>query len=180
MRCIYKFGDQSLSIAGVFMRNSGHFALGSILLAVMLVVSPLARADDDIGCVSTNIRVLGLANDKICVSSFRDPEIDGVACTISRAVTGGTKGAIGLAEDTADAAISCHQIGPIQLPKDLKDGERVFKESRSFLFKKLQVVRFFDKANNSLVYLSYSDKIIDGSPKNSVSAVTIQEWPARP
>ncbi len=131
---------------------------------------------DDIGCVSTDIRALGLANDKICVASFKDPDVDGVICHISRAETGGVKGALGLAEDTSDAAISCRQNGPITINGTIKDGEQVFRENRSLWFKKLRVVRFFDKPNNTLVYLSYSDKLVDGSPKNSISTVPIMPW----
>ncbi|MDR3562637.1 MAG: CreA family protein, partial [Negativicutes bacterium] len=81
-----------------------------------------------------------------------------------------------LAEDTSDASIACRQVGPITIKSDIKDGEDVFKENRSWLFKKLQVVRFFDKPNNTLVYLSYSDKLIDGSPKNAISTVPIMPW----
>jgi len=112
---------------------------------------------EDVGCVSTNIRVLGLANDKICVDSFKDPKVDGVVCHVSRAKTGGVSGAVGLAEDTSDASIACRQVGPITI-------------------KKLQVVRFYDKSNNTLVYLSYSDKLIEGSPKNAITTVPIMPW----
>ena len=148
-------------------------------LLVSLFMTGSAFADD-IGCVSTNIRLLGIANDKICITSFKDPDVDGVVCYVSRAETGGAKGVIGIAEDTSDAAISCHQVGPINMKDNLKDGEKVFKESRSILFKKLQVVRFFDKDNNSLVYLAYSDKLIDGSPKNTISAVPLMPWGPKP
>jgi CreA protein len=151
------------------------FAMAFIMT---LSYAACARADD-IGCVSTDVRMLGLANDKICVASFADPKVPGVACYISRAQTGGAKGIIGIAEDPSEAAISCHQVGPISMDKNFKDGEKVFEESRSFWFKTLQVVRFFDKANNTLVYLSYSDKLIEGSPKNSVSAIPILPWPAK-
>jgi len=120
--------------------------------------------------------MLGLLNDKICVESFRDPDVEGVVCHVSRAVTGGVKGAVGLAEDTSDAAIACRQVGPISMKDGLKDGDEVFKESRSLLFKSLQVVRFYDKPNNTLVYLSYSDRVIEGSPKNSISTVPIMPW----
>ncbi len=119
---------------------------------------------------------LGQPNDKICVQSFKDPEVEGVVCHVSRAETGGFKGAIGVAEDTSDAAIACRQVGPIVIKDKLKDGDTVFKESRSLIFKKLQVVRFHDKSNNTLVYLSYSDRIIEGSPKNSISTVPIMPW----
>ena len=89
---------------------------------------------------------------------------------------GGMKGAVGLAEDPSDASVSCRQVGPITFKGKLKDGEDVFRESRSWLFKKLQVVRFYDWPNNSLVYLSYSDKLVEGSPKNTISTVPIMPW----
>jgi len=130
----------------------------------------------DIGCVSTDVRMLGLANDKVCVAAFKDPKVAGVACYISRAQTGGVTGAIGVAENPSEASISCHQVGPITMTDNLKDGEKVFQENTSFWFKTLQVVRFYDKSNNTLVYLTYSDKLIDGSPKNTISAVPILPW----
>ena len=145
------------------------------LLLVLLAIARPALADD-VGCVSTDIRMLGIANDKICVESFKDPQVDGVVCHISRAETGGMKGAVGVAEDPSEASVSCRQTGPITMKDGLKDGEKVFKESRSFWFKTLQVVRFYDKPNNTLVYLSYSDKIVDGSPKNTISTVPIMQW----
>jgi len=151
----------------------------SLALAIILTTLLTAPAfADDIGCVSTDLRDLGLANDKICVASFKDPDVDGVVCHISRAETGGFKGALGVAEDTSDASIACRQNGPITIKGSIKDGEQVFRESRSFWFKKLRVVRFFDKPNNTLVYLSYSDKLVDGSPKNSISTVPIMPWGA--
>ena len=148
----------------------------SLPVAVLVAVVPLAAQADEVGCVSTTFRMLGMANDKICVDSFVDPKVDGVVCHVSRAKTGGVKGAVGIAEDTSDASIACRQVGPIAIKEELKSGEDVFKESRSWLFKKLHVVRFFDKPNNTLVYLSYSDKIVEGSPKNSISTVPIMQW----
>ena len=152
------------------------------LFAIFFVACLFAASHayaEDVGCVSTDVRMLGLANDKICIASFHDPKVSGVVCFISRARTGGAKGVIGVAEDTSDAAISCHQVGPITVDKSLENSEEVFKEDRSFWFKTLQVVRFYDKENNALVYLSYSDKLIDGSPKNAISAIPIMPWPAK-
>ena len=156
--------------------NHRHFIVGAraALCAALVVFAATARAED-IGCVSTVFRMLS-PNDKICVESFKDPDIEGVVCHVSRAKTGGFKGAVGVAEDTSDAAIACRQVGPIVLKGDIKDGDQVFKERTSLLFKKLQVVRFYDKPNNTLVYLSYSDRIIEGSPKNSISTVPIMPW----
>jgi CreA protein len=90
------------------------------------------------------------------------------------------KGAFGVAEDTSDASdasIACRQVGPIKIKGEIKDGEHVFDERRSVLFKTLQVVRFFDKQRNLLVYVAYSDRVIEGSPKNSISSVPIMSWP---
>jgi CreA protein len=128
------------------------------------------------GSINTHFRWLG-PNDKIVVDGFDDPKVQGVACHISRAQTGGVKGAMGVAEDTSDASIACRQIGPIQFLGEIKDGEQVFDEHRSLVFKTLQVVRFFDRERNVLVYVSYSDRVIEGSPKNSISTVPIMPWP---
>jgi CreA protein len=129
------------------------------------------------GQVSTNFRWLG-PDDRIAVDGFDDPKVQGVACHISRAVTGGLKGALGMAEDTSDASIACRQVGPIRMAADLKDGELVFDERRSLLFKHLRVVRFHDRGRNVLVYVSYSDRVMAGSPKNSISSVPIMGWVA--
>ncbi|MEM7508271.1 MAG: CreA family protein [Pseudomonadota bacterium] len=141
----------------------------------LLLAAPFALAEE-IGDVSTAFKLLG-ANHKIVVEAFDDPDISGVTCFLSRAKTGGITGSLGLAEDTSDASIACRQTGPVALAPDLEDGERVFRQRTSILFKKIQVVRFFDETRNTLVYLSYSDRLIDGSPKNSISAVVIRPWP---
>ncbi len=148
-------------------------AAAAVVLAALGPAAP-ARADNEVGCVDTKWNLT--VDDKICIQAFRDPRIDGVVCHVSRAVKGGVSGALGLAEDTSDASIACRQIGPINIPEKLKDGESVFRESRSLWFKSLRVVRFYDKPNNSLVYLTYSDKLVDGSPKNSISTVPIMPW----
>src|ERR1700749_702864 len=130
------------------------------------------------GSVSTRFHLLG-PNDKIVVDGFDDPKVEGVTCHISRAQTGGLKGGLGVAEDTSDASIACRQVGPIKIAGELKDGERVFDERRSLVFKTLQVVRFFDRQRNVLVYVAYSDRVIEGSPKNSISSVPIMNWPGK-
>jgi CreA protein len=128
------------------------------------------------GSVSTRFHFLG-PNDKIVVDAFDDPKVDGVACHISRAQTGGIKGGLGVAEDTSDASIACRQVGPIKITGKLVEGERVFDERRSLIFKSLQVVRFLDEKRNVLVYVAYTDRVIEGSPKNSISSVPIMSWP---
>jgi CreA protein len=141
--------------------------------AVLAGTTPLAA--EEIGEVTTAIRILG-ANHRIVVEAFDDPKVEGVACFISRARTGGISGSLGIAEDTSDASIECQQTGPVKFRGELEAGEEVFSRRASILFKHVQVVRFFDQTRNALVYLTYSDKLIEGSPKNSVSAVVIQDW----
>lgn len=156
------------------MRNWRAITVGCVL-SLMAVVPAMA---EEIGQVSTTFKFLG-ANDKIVIEAFDDPDISGATCYVSRAKTGGVKGAIGVAEDTSDASISCRQTGPITLPESVAsgkdDGKEVFKKSASLLFKKVQVVRFFDKKRSTLVYLTYSDRIIEGSPKNSLSTIVLPQ-----
>ena len=147
--------------------------LGVVLFSVWVISRPERGTT---GSVDTKFRLLG-PDDKIVVDGFDDPRVEGVACHISRAQTGGMKGAFGVAEDTSDASIACRQIGPIKIKGEIEDGERVFDERRSLVFKTLQVVRFFDKQRNVLVYVAYSDRVIEGSPKNSISSVPIMSWP---
>lgn len=151
-----------------------------LLAALLLTATPTLAADDgrDIGSVDTKWRMVW-KDDSIKVSAFEDPKIEGITCFLSRAVTGGAAGTVGLAEDTSDASVSCHQTGPITYKQEIKlgrKGEEVFNEKRSILFKSLHVVRFYDAATSSLVYLTYSDRVIEGSPKNSISAVTPMPW----
>jgi len=161
------------------MRRLGLiFVVAAMLIAILAGVWVFSRPErGTTGSVSTRFRFLG-PNDKIVVDGFDDPKVEGVACHISRAQTGGIKGGLGVAEDTSDASIACRQIGPIKIIGELRDGERVFDERRSLLFKTLQVVRFFDRQRNVLVYVTYSDRVIEGSPKNSISSVPIMNWPA--
>lgn len=144
-------------------------------LAATLLCLPMLANAEEIGQVSTVFKVVG-PNDRIVVEAFDDPKVPGVTCYLSRAKTGGVKGGLGLAEDRAEASIACRQVGPIQLPDNLKEGEEVFKERTSLVFKTMQVVRFHDKKRNALVYLVYSDRMIEGSPQNAVTAIPIRPW----
>ena len=143
------------------------------LAALLLSSLALAAANaETVGAVSTTFKLLS-PNDKVVVDVFDDPEVGGVACYLSHAKTGGYAGALGLAEDTSDAAVACRQVGPISFKEKIDKQDEVFKASASFLFKHVRVVRMVDAKRNTLVYVVYSDKIIDGSPKNSVTAVPV-------
>ena len=144
-----------------------------VLLSLLML--PGVALADTIGEVSTVFKWVG-PNDKIVVEAFDDPKVSGVTCYLSRAKTGGVKGGLGLAEDRAEASIACRQVGPIRFAGKLKDGEEVFKERTSLVFKTMQVVRFFDEKRNTLVYLVYSDRVIEGSPQNAVTAIPIRPW----
>ena len=110
---------------------------------------------------------------KIVVDAYDDPKVAGVTCYVSRAKTGGIKGGLGLAEDKAEASIACAQVGPIRIGQPLPKQEDMFTERISLVFKTLRVVRMVDAKRNALVYLSYSDRVIEGSPQNSVSVVAV-------
>ncbi|MDB5776769.1 MAG: uncharacterized protein JWP38_2902 [Herbaspirillum sp.] len=137
-----------------------------------LTVAALNIHAETVGDVSTTFRWVG-ANNKIVVDVFDDPKVNGVSCYLSHAKTGGVKGSLGIAEDTSDASVACRQVGPIAFIGTFPREEEVFSERSSFLFKHVRVVRMADKKRNTLVYLVYSDRLIEGSPKNSVTAVPV-------
>jgi CreA protein len=150
----------------------------TLLATIGLILGAnLARADD-LPCVSTTFRFIG-KNDRVCVSAFDDPKVPGVACHVSQARTGGLSGTIGLAEDPSRFSIACRQIGPITIDvASLTDGEQVYSARTSIFFKRTHVYRMVDKKRNTLVYLAISDKLIEGSPQNSISTVPIMPWGA--
>lgn len=152
-------------------KTFGLSLLTGLVLLALLVVFPRADAEQ-IGEVDTVFKLLG-PDHKIVVDAHDDPKVKGVTCYVSRAKTGGIKGAMGLAEDKAEASIACHQVGPISFVKPLAAQEEVFSERISLVFKKIRIVRMVDKSRNALVYLTYSDRIIEGSPQNSVATVAI-------
>lgn len=135
-------------------------------------IAALPAAAEEIGHVDTVFKLIG-PDHKIVVEAYDDPKVPGVTCYVSRAKTGGVKGALGIAEDKSEASIACRQIGPISFPQPLRKQEEVFSERLSILFKRLQVVRMVDPKRNALVYLTYSDRVIEGSPQNSVTTVPV-------
>jgi CreA protein len=151
------------------MRN----ALFSPLLLGLAALAPSAAQAETLGEVSTAFKLIG-PNHKVVVEAYDDPKVAGVTCYVSRSKTGGLTGAIGMAEDKAEASIACRQVGPIAFKGPLKRQDEVFSERLSLVFKRLRVVRLVDPARNTLVYLTYSDRLIDGSPKNSVTAVPVE------
>jgi len=142
-----------------------------LLLPALALLCTSVNAEQ-IGEVDTVFKLIG-PDHKIVVDAYDDPKVAGVTCYVSRAKTGGLSGAVGLAEDKSEASIACRQVGAISFTKPLPVQEEIFNERLSVLFKKLRVVRMVDKKRNTLVYLTYSDRVIEGSPKNSVTAVAV-------
>ena len=150
-----------------------------LMLKALAMLLPLYSASaEEIGRVDTAFNWVG-SNKHIAIEAFDDPKVEGITCYVPMAKKGGISGAVGLAEETSDASIACRQVGPIRFKEAVEsddEGEVVFRESRSVFFKRLRVVRFVDQKRNVLVYLTFSDKLIDGSPKNAVTAVALMPW----
>lgn len=146
-----------------------------VLLFSCLITGVMA---EEIGCTTTTWKLIG-ANHKVCVQAFDDPKVQGVACHISQAKTGGIAGTFGVAEDPSQFSLSCSQIGPIVIKGQLPKEETAFSEDTSLFFKETKVIRLFDNKRNTLVYVAISRKIIEGAPANSISTVPIMPWSAR-
>lgn len=142
-----------------------------VLAAVALGTGPASA--ELIGEVDTAFRWLG-KDDRVVMEAYDDPKVQGVTCYVSRARTGGFKGTVGIAEDRAEASIACRQVADeLRFSGKLPKQEDVFTERMSILFKRLHVVRVVDQKRNTLVYLTYSDKLVDGSPQNAITAVPV-------
>ena len=144
----------------------------NMLMALVLLGAAATARAQPIGEVDTVFKWIG-PDHKIVVDAYDDPKVAGITCYVSRAKTGGIKGGLGLAEDKAEASIACSQVGPITITRPLAQQEDMFTERISLVFKKLRVVRMVDAKRNALVYLTYSDRVIEGSPKNSLSVVPV-------
>ena len=157
-----------------FRRTALAFAIAAAALAAPVV----ARAADDPDLIFRKSTVFHWVspNDKLATYAIDDPEVDGVACHFTVPEKGGFKGWIGVAEEVSDISLACRQIGPIHFKTKFAQGDDVFRKRRSLLFKKMQIVRGCDAKRNTLVYMVYSDKLIEGSPKNSTSTVPIMPW----
>ena len=147
--------------------------------AAVLCLFAVAAHAEPIGDVNTAFQWIG-PDHKIVVEAYDDPKVAGITCYVSRAKTGGIKGALGVAVDKAEASIACRQVGPVSIKQPLPQQEEVFSERMSLLFKRLRIVRMVDRTRNTLVYLTYSDRLVDGSPQNAVTAVAVDRGTAIP
>jgi len=160
------------------MTDVRRTALAFCVLATALALPFGARAADDPDLIFRKSTVFHWVspNDKLATYAIDDPVVDGVACHFTVPERGGFKGWVGVAEEVSDISLACRQVGPIKFKAKFEQGDDVFRRRRSLLFKKMQIVRGCDVKRNVLVYMVYSDRIIEGSPKNSTSTVPIMPW----
>ena len=161
--------------------RDAHFRawiFAGLALVALGTSSALAADEPDLIFRRSTVFKLLSPNDKLATYGLDDPEVDGVACHFTVPEKGGYKGWLGLAEEVSDISLACRQIGPIHFKAKFAQGDDVFRKRRSLLFKKMQIVRGCDEKRNVLVYMVYSDRIIEGSPKNSTSTVPIMPWGA--
>ena len=157
-------------------RAAVRIGLSGVLFAVLTSFGAQAADDPDLIFRKSTVFHWVSPNDKLATYAIDDPEVDGVACHFTVPERGGFKGWIGVAEEVSDISLACRQVGPIKFTAKFEQGDVVFRERRSFIFKKMQIVRGCDVKRNVLVYMVYSDRIIEGSPKNSTSTVPIMPW----
>lgn len=154
------------------------FAVSLIVLGLLLSWRHVSEKRNILGSVNTEFNLIG-PDHKIIIESYDDPKINGITVFISKSQTGGIKGALGLAEDTSDASVAVRQTGPIKVKETFENGEDAFTEKRSILFKRLHVSRFWDGPHKCFVYVVWTDRFINGSPQNSISAVVAEPWGAQ-
>jgi len=149
---------------------------GRVAACGLAAFAAVPACAEEVGSVDTAFQLLG-PDHKIVVEAFDDPKVEGVVCYVSRAKTGGLKGALGLAEDPARFSVACRPTGSIAFREPLPRQEEVFRESASLVFKHVRVVRIVDAKRNTLVYLTYADRLIDGHPDNAVTALPVPDRP---
>lgn len=154
--------------------------LFALMLAVAALAVPAAHAADEPDLIFRRSTVFKLLspNDKLGTYGIDDPSVEGVACHFTVPEKGGWSGWLGIAEQVSDISLSCRQIGPIRFKQKFSQGEDMFVQRRSLFFKKMQIVRGCDKKRNVIIYMVYSDRLIEGSPQNSTSSVPIMPWGA--
>lgn len=148
---------------------------GLVSIASMFAFSTQASTNDNVGSVRTEFRMIG-SNSTIEVDRMVDDDIDGITCHVSYSKVGGVMGSIGLAEESSNFSISCRQTGPIVAKKNIKEQTKIKSFARNIFFKEMKVVRMYDDQTNTVIYLVYSAKLIDGSPFNAITSVPLMPW----
>lgn len=153
--------------------------LAITLLSFACLAAPVAaqEADDpELIFKKTTVWRMLSPDAKLATYVIDDPGVEGVACYFTVPEIGGWSGWAGFADERSETSISCRQVGPITIKAKFEQGEEIYRQRRSLFFKKMQIVRGCDVKRNVLVYLTYTDRIIEGSPQNSNSSVPIMPW----
>jgi CreA protein len=159
---------------------SHRFASLAVLAALLAAPVAASAEEPDLIFRKSTVWKLLTPDDKLAVYGIDDPDVEGVACHYTVPERGGVKGMLGVAEETSDVSLACRQVGPVKFKRQLAQGDDMFRERRSLIFKKMQIVRGCDAKRNVLVYMVYTDKLIEGSPKNSTSSVPLMPWGVEP
>jgi CreA protein len=160
------------------MRFVTAIALMLALLAGLVITGAYAQEADDPELIFKKTTVWRMLSPdaKLATYAIDDPLVEGVSCHFTVPEIGGWKGWAGLAEERSEISLACRQVGPVRFKEKFEQGAEVYRQRRSMFFKKMQIVRGCDPKRNVLVYLVYSDRIIEGSPQNSTSTVPIMPW----
>lgn len=161
----------------VFTIAAAAFAIAGASFAALPAA---ANEDPDLIFKKSTVWKMLTPDDKLAVYGIDDPLVEGVACHYTTPERGGVAGMFGVAEEVSDISLACRQIGPVKFKQKFEQGDVMLRERRSLIWKRMQIVRGCDTKRNVLVYLVYSDKLIDGSPKNSTSTVPIMPWGTDP
>jgi len=154
------------------------FALAGLVGLILAGVPAVQAQEPELIFKRSTVWKMLTPDDKLATYVIDDPGVDGVACYYTVPERGGVKGMLGVAEELSDISLACRQTGPIKIKEKFEQGTTMFRQSRSLIFKKMQIVRGCDTKRNTLVYIVYTDRVIEGSPKNSTTAVPIMPWGA--
>lgn len=144
----------------------------TFLAGLALMLAPLAAEAEEVGRVGVD----WVGND-VVVEAFDDPEVQGVTCHVayfSRSVIDRLSQGNWF-EDPSYSAVDCAATGPVVIGAIDRsgDGENVFSEGRSLIFKSLKVTRIWDEKNRTLIYLAHASELTQGSGKMSISTVPV-------
>ncbi len=152
--------------------------LATLLAATTFTAAAVAQEADDPELIFKKTTVWRLLSPdaKLATYVIDDPQVEGVSCYFTVPEIGGWSGWAGFAEERSETSLACRQTGPVTIKAKFTQGEEIYRQRRSLFFKKMQIVRGCDAKRNVMVYLAYTDKIIDGSPQNSTSTVPLMPW----
>ncbi len=150
----------------------------SAMALVLFGFSSVALAQDDPELIFKKNTVFHLLSPdaKLATYVIDDPQVTGIACYFTVPEQGGWSGWAGFAEQRSETSLACRQVGPVTITAKFAQGDNIYEQRRSLFFKTMHIVRGCDPKRNVLVYLSYTDKLVDGSPQNSTSTVPLMPW----